>query len=162
MRKIINILSLAALVLGIIFGFFFGPYTEKAEFLGAWYVSVLKAFICPVIFTSIAVTVYRTSKNKDRLVLKSVGLFSLMFIVSFLLSSVIVTAVDPAKGFSFGGEEWTGQPLSFEFGFILRNLFPSSLEEVFVNVADQIAVFAETPRQARDAGGDSRKPRNPV
>ena len=123
MKKAVSILSFTALVIGVLFGIFFPDLVPYIELPGVWYVNVLKVFISPVIFTSIAVTIYRTSKKKDRIVLKSVGLFSLMFLASFLLTSLLVLLIDPAKDFVFDGGSWSGQAMRFDFSTILKNLF---------------------------------------
>jgi Na+/H+-dicarboxylate symporter len=133
MKKAVSILSFAALVIGVLFGIFFPELVPYIELPGVWYVNVLKVFISPVIFTSIAVTIYRTSKKKDRLVLKSVGLFSLMFLASFLLTSLLVLLIDPAKDFVFDGGSWSGQAMRFDFSTILKTLFPANLKEIFIS-----------------------------
>ncbi len=99
MKKILSILTPICLVLGIAFGLLFGDLVSYVEFIGVWYVNILKVFIGPVIFTSIALTIYKSAGNKDRLILKSVICFVLMFLCSFILSSLLVSLFNPAGSF---------------------------------------------------------------
>ncbi len=133
MKKIFSILTLCGLVLGILFGIFFKDLVPYIEFIGTWYVAVLKVFIGPVIFTGIASSIYRTANNKDRLVLRSVLLFTVMFTASFLLASLITVIADPAKGFEFEGGTWIGSTIDVTLKGMILNLLPKDLSEVFIS-----------------------------
>ena len=133
MKKILSILTPICLVLGIAFGLLFGDLVSYVEFIGVWYVNILKVLIGPVIFTSIALTIYKSAGNKDRLILKSVICFVLMFLCSFILSSLLVSLFNPAGSFSFDSGEWSGQTISFSLKDMLLNLFPKNLKEVFIS-----------------------------
>lgn len=133
MKKYLSLITLAGLVLGILFGLFAGETTASVAFIGTWYVNILKVFIGPVIFTSIACTIYETSKKKSRTVLKSVLCFCIMFVCTFLLTSIMVVLLDPGKGFSFVEENWSGKTIGFSFASMIKNLFPTSLKEIFIS-----------------------------
>jgi len=133
MKKIFNYLTIAALVLGIIFGIYCEDLVPSIGFIGTWYVNILKVFIGPVIFTSIAYTIYETSKKKNGLILKSVVCFCIMFIATFLLTSIIVSLIQPGKGYVFDAAEWSGNTIGFDLKTSVSNLLPKNLKEVFVN-----------------------------
>ncbi|MBO4818941.1 MAG: cation:dicarboxylase symporter family transporter [Firmicutes bacterium] len=135
MKKIISILTFAGLVLGVLLGLFFPQFAASAEFIGIWYLKILKAFIAPVIFTGISVTAYKTAGRKDRLVLKSVALFSAMFTASFLIASALVLLIDPAKDFVFEQAGSTALAAGELFPGIemLLRLFPVNLSDIFVS-----------------------------
>jgi len=133
MKKIISILTIVALILGIILGVYLPSFSSSISFIGEYYVKILKLFITPVIFTSIATTIYVTSKKKSRLVLKSILIFTIMFIITFLITSLLVTLIDPSNGFVFEEVEWTNQTTTFDLGSMILNLFPKSLSEVLIN-----------------------------
>ena len=135
MKKVISILTFAGLLLGILFGIFFPGSVPPVESIGTWYLRILKAFIAPVIFTGISVTAYRTAGRKDRLVLKSVICFCMMFLASFLIASAIVSLADPAKGFVFDQAESAAPNAAELFPGIemLLGLFPMSLSDIFVS-----------------------------
>ena len=126
---------MAGLVLGIAAGIFFPAFSVAIEPAGTWYIKVLKLFITPVIFTGISVTAYGSAGRKDRLVLKAAVCFVILFAASFLLSSLIILLIDPAKGFAFGeaAESASASGLYGGLGSVLRQLFPMNLSEVFVS-----------------------------
>lgn len=129
MKKIISILTIIGLILGILLGLYLPSFSSSISFIGDYYVKILKIFITPVIFTSIASTIYITSKKKSRLVLKSVLLFTIMFIVTFLITSLLVTIIDPASGYIFEEVEWEKKVTTFN----ILSLLPTSLSDIFIN-----------------------------
>jgi len=133
MKKVFNYLTLGALALGIVFGLVCPQYVDSISFIGTWYVKILKYFITPVIFTSIASTIYETSKKKNGLILKSVVLFTIMFVTTFLITSLMVSLINPGKGYVFDATEWTGSTIEFGLKGSLKTLLPSSWKEVFVS-----------------------------
>jgi len=133
MKKVFNILAIAALVLGIVFGIYCKDFVPSIGFIGTWYVNVLKVFIGPVIFTSIACTIYETSKKKNGLILKSVLTFTIMFVCTFLLTSILVVIISPGNGYVFDTTDWSGSTIGFSFKSMLINLWPTNLKEVFIS-----------------------------
>ena len=134
MKKNLSLITLLCLFLGICAGLFVKPLVSAISFLGTIYINLLKFLIGPVVFTSIVPTVYDSSKRKDRLLGKAVCTYALMFLATFFLMSVLVSVLDPAKGFRFPATDWNGstQPLSLKE--IIINLFPSN----------PVTIFAET------------------
>ena len=133
MKKIFNILTIVGLVLGIIIGLNYKEFALSLEFIGTWYIKILKVFITPVLFTSIATTIYETSKKKNGLISKSILLFAIMYIVSFIITSLIVTIINPASGFAFEQVEWSGNTTVFSIKDTLISLLPSNLNDIFVS-----------------------------
>ncbi len=135
MKKAVSILTAAGLVLGIACGIFFPAFSVAFEPAGAWYLKILKLFITPVIFTGIAVTAYESAGRKDRLVLKAAVCFVILFTAAFLLSSLIIILIDPAKGFVFGdaAENAASSGLFSSIGAVVRQLFPTNLSEIFIS-----------------------------
>lgn len=135
MKKIFSLLTLIGLVLGVIVGINFKDVATSLFIvnIGTYYVNILKLFITPVLFTSIAYTIYETSKKKNNLIVKSVLLFALMYTLTFILTSIVVTIINPASGFKFLEVEWTGTTTSFSFSKALTSLLPSNLKDIFVN-----------------------------
>lgn len=133
MKKTFSILTIVGLLLGIIIGLYFKEFASSIKFIGTYYVTILKYFITPVLFTSIAYTIYETSKKKNGLVFKSVLLFILMYTITFILTSIIVSIINPAKGFIFEEVTWTGTTKNISFIQMLKDLMPTSLKDIFVN-----------------------------
>ncbi|MBQ6478845.1 MAG: dicarboxylate/amino acid:cation symporter [Erysipelotrichaceae bacterium] len=113
--------------MGIIFGLFFSEYTDPIAFLGTWYITFLKYMIVPVVFTSITVSVYDSRNLKNRMIIRTIGLFALMFVATFLLSSLVVLIVDPGKGFVLEEVEWNGSTTQFDLIQMFLNLIPKDL-----------------------------------
>lgn len=129
MRNRLSIITFIALISGIIFGLYFSSYTESISFIGTYYITFLKYMIVPVVFTSIAVSIYDSHKLRSRLVIKTIIVFITMFVATFLLSSLIVLIVDPSKGFILENTEWDGTTTSIDIKGILYNLIPRDLNK---------------------------------
>lgn len=133
MKKTFSILTLVGLILGVLIGVYLKDLALSIEIIGTWYVKILKLFITPVLFTSIAYTIYETSKKKSNLISKTLLLFVLMYTLSFIITSIIVYFINPSNGFVFKQVEWSGNTTSFQIKDILLSLLPKSLSDVFVN-----------------------------
>ncbi|MBR4461918.1 MAG: dicarboxylate/amino acid:cation symporter [Erysipelotrichaceae bacterium] len=130
-KKHLSTLSLIGLLAGVLFGLFCPQHTDSISFIGAYYVQFLKYMIVPVVFTSIVVAVYDSSRYKDKIIGKTLFVFVTMFVCTFLISSLVVTLVDPVKGFTFEGEKWSGSTTDFSIINILTNLIPKDLKKFF-------------------------------
>lgn len=129
MKQKLSIITLISLLLGIIFGLFFSQYTDSISFIGTLYINILKYLIVPVVFSSITISVYDSKNLKNRLVLKTIVVFVLMFLATFLLSSLIVIIVDPSRGFVFENIEWNGTTTDIDILGVLFNLIPKDLHK---------------------------------
>lgn len=127
MKKNLSLFTFIALILGIIFGLFFSTYVDAIAFIGTWYITFLKYMIVPVVFTSITVSVYDSRNLKNRMIIRTIGLFALMFVATFLLSSLVVLIVDPGKGFVLEEVEWNGSTTQFDLIQMFLNLIPKDL-----------------------------------
>ena len=134
MKKNISILTLIMLLLGIVAGLSAKSFVSSLSFIGTIYINLLKFLIGPVVFTSIVPTIFHSSKKKDRTLQKAVVTYATMFIAAYLLTFLVVTIIDPAKGYSFPSAEWNGSIQSLSIQEIIINLFPNNL----------IAIFADT------------------
>ena len=133
MKKVFNILTLVCFALGILIGLFRGDGSGIFALIGSWYIKILKLFIFPVIFSNISLTAYRSAHRRDGIVLRSVLCFVIMFTASFLISSAIVTAMDPAAAYSGMDGSWEGSTLKIGLIPFLLNLLPKNLSEIFIN-----------------------------
>ena len=129
MKKNLSLFTFIGLIAGIFFGLLLPQYTDKISFIGSFYISFLKYLIVPVVFTSISVSIYDSKNLKNRLVLKTIAVFVIMFIATFLLSSAIIMIVDPAKDFVFENVEWNGNTTSFDIAGVFANLIPRDLNK---------------------------------
>ena len=133
MKKTFSILTLIGLILGVIVGIYFKEFALTIEIIGTWYIKILKFFITPVLFTSIAYTIYETSKKKSNLISKTLLTFVLMYTTSFIITSILVYFINPSSGFVFDEVVWNGQTTNFELKTIISSLLPKNLSDIFVN-----------------------------
>lgn len=129
MKNKLSIITLLCLLIGIVFGLFFPTYTDSISFIGTYYINFLKYMIVPVVFTSITVSIFDSSKLRNKLVLKTIIIFVLMFIATFILSSIVVLIVNPGRNFVFDNVEWSGTTTSINLEGILLNLIPKDLNK---------------------------------
>ena len=131
MKKRISVITLISLIIGIIMGLILKGNVSKIEFLGTFYLDFLKFLITPILFTSISASIYDSSKNKSNFVVKTVILFVGMFLVSFVVSSIVVWIIDPAKGFVFVDAENGVQTTDIKISGIFLNLLPKDIKGFF-------------------------------
>lgn len=143
MKKKFNIYIIISLILGIIMGGFFPNISSKLSFIGTIYINLLKFMIIPIIFTSISSVIYNSFKEKNKIILKTILLFTIMFVLSFLITSIIVVLIKPYKFFNITNYTVVENTTSFDISQIITNLFPSNiitmLEE---NNIFQVIVFS--------------------
>ena len=133
LKKRIGLITLICLILGCLAGYFLDEKVTNIAFIGTYYINVLKFMITPVLFTSLSLTIYKTSKQKNFLIFKTVILFIVMFVATFLLTSIIVLIIKPGNNFDLGLTEYEGQTTEFNLLLMLKNLLPKNLKDVFIS-----------------------------
>ena len=123
-----SLLTLFSLILGLLCGLFFPEFSLKITLPGTLYLNVLKALILPVILCSIIPSVSRSYERREGLILKALLVFAGMFVMTYLLSSLIVILIDPAGHFLYEETVWEGNVQSYSFGTFLLNLLPKDLK----------------------------------
>ena len=132
MKKNLSTYTLVALAAGILAGLFLKPLVEQLSFIGTIYINLLKFLIGPIVFTSIVSTIYSSQGRKDRIILRAVSVYVLMFLATFILMSLLVMVIDPARGFVFPSTEWSGTTQNLSIQEIIVNLFPSNIVSIFL------------------------------
>ncbi|MDD4036706.1 MAG: dicarboxylate/amino acid:cation symporter [Bacilli bacterium] len=135
MKKKFNLIILISLILGVLGGLYIPNFMNNVSFLGTIYINLLKFMIIPVIFTSIMVTIYETQKKKATIFLNTILTFLIMFVVSFLLTTLVVYIIKPWVGFTFENVTWPGKIISFSLPEIITNLFPTNIVTIISNNA---------------------------
>ena len=129
MKKNLSIITLISLGLGIVFGLCFPSLAPSIKFIGTYYITILKYMVVPVVITTISVSIYNSSKLKNKLVPITLLVFVLMFTATFLLSSLIVTLINPSNGFILENVDWSGSTSNLGIGGMLLNLIPKDLSK---------------------------------
>jgi len=137
------------IVVGFIAGILLGSILPKIalalSFLGTIYINLLKLLIVPVLFFSITSALCSSSSIKymGNLTIKTVGLFVLMFCVSFLITYGFVSLINPGEGFLFISKAWSGEVTSTTISDFIVALFPTNiLSAASTNTILPVILFA--------------------
>ena len=133
-----SLLVIAGLILGIACGILFPEFMKSISFLGTIYVNILKFMMIPIILTSIIVTIYKSKNLSGKSLAKIILSFIAMFVVTFLLTSAVVTLLKPGAEFTFTQTEWNGEITNLSYSEILTNLFPSNI----INMVQSNMIFS--------------------
>lgn len=122
-----SLLSLAAFALGLLLGVLVPGMFPPIAFVGEVYVSLLKLIVIPLLMAEVSVSVYRAAGDFAPRILKTIGLFIVMFVVSFLLTAALVALLAPGRGLSLFGEDWSGELAPLTLSGFFAGVFPSNL-----------------------------------
>ena len=131
MKKKLSLITLLSLLLGALMGFLLKENIMKIEFLGTFYVTILKYLILPVIFTSIVSSIYESHAYEGKIFVKTILIFVMMFTCSFLLSSLIIWIIDPAISFNITNNVQDVQTSNISFIDLFTNLLPKDILGIF-------------------------------
>lgn len=141
--KIIGIASLAAFALAVLTGLFLPQLAAAVKCFGTIYVNLLKAMIVPVLFFSITASLASSRINVSGITLRTILLFILMFVVSFLVCSGLWTVLRPGEGVAFQEIVWEGELTTFSFANFLTSLFPDNyISAMSANSILPVIIFA--------------------
>lgn len=129
MKNKLSIITLISLALGIIFGLCFPTLAPSIKFIGTYYITILKYMVVPVVITTISVSIYNSSKLKNKLVPITLLVFVLMFTATFLLSSLLVVIINPSSGFVLQTLDWSGSTQVPGVLSMLGNLIPRDFKK---------------------------------
>lgn len=129
MKNKLSIITLISLGLGIIFGLCFPTLAPSIKFIGTYYITILKYMVVPVVITTISVSIYNSSKLKNKLVPITLLVFVLMFTATFLLSSLLVVIINPSSGFVLQTLDWSGSTQVPGVLSMLGNLIPRDFKK---------------------------------
>ena len=129
--------TLLCFIAGAALGLVRPDWAQKTVFIGKLYISVLKYLALPALILSVFHAALRGGKNAAGILIRALGVFVLLFTVTFLLCSVPYALFAPGKGFSLLSETpWQGKKRPFPFWSICRTPFrpvgrPASIRSIF-------------------------------
>lgn len=129
MKNKLSLFTLIGLVLGVIFGLCLPSLAPSIKFIGTYYITILKYMVVPVVITTISVSIYNSTKLKNKLVPVTLLVFVLMFSATFLLSSLIVMLINPSSGFVLENVDWSGTTSVPGIIGMLSNLIPKDFKK---------------------------------
>jgi Na+/H+-dicarboxylate symporter len=117
---------LIALVLGALFGIFFGEQVRWVSWMGDIFLRALKMVVVPLIFCTITfgVASIGTSENLGRIGLKTMGFYVFTTFLAIVTGLVLVNWWQPGVGSSLAGDAAAG-------GIELKRM---TLREIFINI----------------------------
>lgn len=132
MKQKFYLFNLGAFVLGIILGFIVPSIFPSIAFLGTIYINLLKMMIVPILFFGIS-SALASSKRAGAITLKTILLFIIMFLVSYLICYGLFSVIQPGIGFNFTPVEWNGTTVSTSFEEFFIAIFPSNIIQAMTN-----------------------------
>ena len=102
MTKRFSLITLGAFGLGIFGGLIIPNVMIALGFLGTIYINLLKMMIIPILFFGIVTALTSTEKQQiSKITIRTIILFIVMFVLSFLINSGFVGLVQPGNTFTF-------------------------------------------------------------
>ena len=131
--RIVSLTTLLCFFLGAALGFVRPDWAEKLSFMGSAYVTALKYLALPVLILSVFRAAMGGGQRAAGILVRTLGLFVLMFTASFLLCAFLYGILTPGRGFSLLDEAaWQGERTAVSLGSILKNTFsPTSVTSLY-------------------------------
>lgn len=127
MSKKISLFSLIAFILGIIGSLIVPHIFPPIAFIGTIYINLLKIMIVPVLFTGIAIAFSSNSKENQKITLKTIALFVIMFAVSFGITAAVVGISHPGEGAVFAATAWDGTLADTSLAGFFTSIVPDNI-----------------------------------
>lgn len=132
MNKKFNIFTLTGFFTGAIAGLLIPSFFQATAVIGTIYINLLKLMIIPILFCSV-VKALMNSPKASGIVGKSIGLFAIMFSVSYVITYLFAGLVKPGVGFVMNAEAWSGDLTNANLSDFLLSLFPSNIIQAAAN-----------------------------
>ena len=136
---------LVALILGILFGAFFGEYTGYVDWMGDIFLRALKMIIIPLILSSIisGVTNIGTAENLGRLGLKTIVYYLSTSVLAIVTGLLFVNLLQPGVGADLGFSKNVEELsiMQHSFGQTLINIIPTNIFAAFSQASMLSIIF---------------------
>lgn len=121
--------------IGILLGLFAPQFSISIKIVGDIYLKLIKIMVLPVLICAVMSGIINSANisSLKRVAVKTVVLFFVMFLASFAVSSGVALAIRPGHGIVFENQPVYEGTVAGKlcFGDVLRQLFPSSLADIF-------------------------------
>ena len=136
---------LVALILGILFGAFFGEYTGYVDWMGDIFLRALKMIIIPLILSSIisGVTNIGTAENLGRLGLKTIVYYLSTSVLAIVTGLLFVNLLQPGVGVDLGFSKNVEELsiMQHSFGQTPINIIPTNIFAAFSQASMLSIIF---------------------
>lgn len=131
MTKRFSLITLGAFGLGIFGGLIIPNVMIALGFLGTIYINLLKMMIIPILFFGIVTALTSTEKQQiSKITIRTIILFIVMFVLSFLINSGFVGLVQPGNTFTFTNVAWEGDLAQVSLASFFTSFFPDNILRV--------------------------------
>jgi len=133
-------------VLGIVLGLVCPQVSINTKIIGDSYLNLIKMLITPIVFCSVycGIIGIKDQKALGKLGVKTIGLFTLLFITCAIITVCICSVVKPGNGVVFDNiAEWTGSVVSPTVSSFLSKIIPSNLLSALVS-GDTLSIIMFT------------------
>ncbi|MBE6027437.1 MAG: dicarboxylate/amino acid:cation symporter [Clostridiales bacterium] len=121
--------------IGILLGLFAPQFSVSVKIIGDIYLKLIKFMVLPVLICAVMSGIINSANlaSLRRVALKTVVLYFMMFLASFAVSLGVALAVRPGRDIVFENRPVFEGEIAGKIGTadVLRQLFPSSLADVF-------------------------------
>ena len=127
-KKHLNIITLIAFALGILFGVLLPGIAQYISFIGDIYISVLKLLVIPLLMAQIITGIASAAmRSVGRRVIRTVLLFVAMFAVSFCIMAVFTAIVRPGEGAVLSEFIWQGELADTTVAGFFKSIFTDNI-----------------------------------
>jgi len=133
-------------VLGIALGLAAPQFCIKIKVVGDSYLNLIKMLITPIVFCSVycGIVGIKDKKVLGKLGIRTIGLFTLLFVVCAVITVVICSIVKPGCGVVFDNiAKWEGSVVSPTVSSFLTKIIPSNLLAALVS-GDTLSIILFT------------------
>lgn len=120
---------------GIILGFLAPGFSIETKIIGEIYLRLIKFMVLPVLVCAMMTGIINSANlsSLKRIAAKTVGLYVLMFLASFAVSSGVAMIIRPGRGIAFENQPvYDGDAADpITLSSVLKKLFPTSLADIF-------------------------------
>ena len=131
----LSVISFVAFVLGLALGFAVPGLFPPISFIGDVYINLLKLIVVPLLMTEIFCAVFGAAQTVARRLVGAVLLFAAMFVVSFLLTALVIAIVRPGVGVEQFAGSFEGTLAAATLPDFMRSIVPSSILSAMTNGA---------------------------
>lgn len=131
MTKHFSLITLGGFGLGILGGLLIPNVMLSLGFLGTIYINLLKMMIIPILFFGIVTALISSEKQHiSKITIRTIILFIVMFILSFLINSGFVSIVKPGSTFTFTNVTWEEELAQISLASFFTSFFPDNILRV--------------------------------
>lgn len=121
--------------IGVLLGIFAPQFSVSTKIVGEIYLRLIKLMVLPVLICAVMTGIINSAHISSfrRIALKTVALYFVMFLASFVVSCAVAQLVRPGYGIEFENQPvYEGDAAAkLSVGDVLRKLFPTSLDDIF-------------------------------